>query len=167
MKDEVYLTQSNHNPITNSPRKSWGEVCRGFSAEAADGTTVRYNTDEPVNWNKMVTHAVIGPAEYVSIHVDHRRNVDVQVLQHLLQLLVGFVWIHNLNKHSHVSLLALVNVCNVDVMSQCTNLFDEPLAEGRSDPLPSMDATVHPYDLLLFDVWVVESQLQTQHDTVC
>lgn len=34
-------------------------------------------------------------------------------------------------------------------MCECTNLFDKPLAEGGSDPLPSVDTTVHPDDLLL------------------
>lgn len=36
-------------------------------------------------------HAVIGPGVTVSIRIDHRGDVNVKVLQHLLQLLCGVV----------------------------------------------------------------------------
>lgn len=47
--------------------------------------------------NASATHAAVGPAEHVTVHVDDRSDVDVDVLQHLLQLLAGFVRVHDLN----------------------------------------------------------------------
>jgi len=69
-----------------------GIVCRSATTPTCDGEL----------YNLWSTHAGIGPGEHVSVHIDHRSNIDVKVLQHLLQLLIGRIRVHDLNKGSPV-----------------------------------------------------------------
>lgn len=46
---------------------------------------------------KIWTHCVIFPSIYVSIHIQHRGDIEVHVLEHLLQFGICFVVLENLS----------------------------------------------------------------------
>ena len=50
----------------------------------------------------QVTHTLINPAVHVAINIQHRGDIEVQVLQNLCQLFIRFVSLYDLNKKENL-----------------------------------------------------------------